>query len=165
MFFTVTLAASTPCFSMYLYMKYSAEVRTAVPTVLPSRSFGDLTFFETTAPRSLPVTVNSETRLICPPLARAGTKMNSETMPASRLPATIASKAGAPLSNILYSAGTPRFSMKPFSTAMTNGAKGALMPMPKLSLSAACPRSAAASVTRSAMHPTSTCRLIDRILL
>src|SRR5438132_6095365 len=165
MFFTATLPMSTPCFSKYLYMKYSAEVRTAVPTVLPSRSFGDLMFFDTTAPRSLPVTVKRDTRLICAPFARAGTKMNSETMPASRLPATIASNAGAPLSNILYSAGTPRFSMKPFSTAMTNGAKGALMPMPNVSfLSAGRPVPTSASVAMRAVNTTSVVRLICRLL-
>src|SRR5713101_9869804 len=165
MFFTVPLQMSTPCFSKYLYMKYSADVRTAVPTVLPSRSFGVLMFFDTTAPRSLPVTVKSDTRLIWAPFARAGTKMNSETIPASRLPATIASNAGAPLSNILYSAGTPRFSIKPFSTAMTNGANGALMPMPNVSfLSAEPPVPTSASITMRVVNTTSAFRLIGRVL-
>src|SRR6266487_3421302 len=68
-------------------------------------------------------------------------------------------------SNNLYSAGTPRFSMKPFSTAMTNGAKGALMPMPNVSfLSAGRPVPTSASVAMRAVNTTSVVRLICRLL-
>src|SRR6266508_1791900 len=155
MFRTLTLEASTPCLSKYLYMKYSAEVRIAVPTLLPSRSLGVLTFFDTTAPRSLPVTVKSDTSETCAPLARAGTKMNAETIPASTLPAIVASNPGTPLSNVLYSAGAPRFSRKPFSTPTTNGAYGALMPIPNtIFLSAAGPGATSTTTSRTATSST-----------